>query len=101
MPDTRVYRPLQCEECPCLSEDGTGWIAKVIENREEEPHVVTYCPDCAARIRRVTPSTLDHGRRSPKKLLRAVVARLLRRSFRQPLGASAVWDRGEPTVPCR
>jgi hypothetical protein len=53
MPDTRIYRPVQCEECLCLSEDATGWIGKVVEGDEEEPdlepYVVTYCPDCAER----------------------------------------------------
>jgi hypothetical protein len=50
MPDTRVYRPLQCEECWRLSEDAAGWIAKVVDPDDDpdvESYVVTYCPDCA------------------------------------------------------
>jgi hypothetical protein len=36
-----------------MSEDPTGWIAKVVDADKEEadlePYVVTYCPDCADR----------------------------------------------------
>jgi hypothetical protein len=53
VPDARIYRPVQCEECWCLSEGAEGWIAKVVEADEDdpdaEPYVVTYCPECTER----------------------------------------------------
>ena len=41
---------MRCVECCCISEDARDWIAKLIEDDEEqdaESSVVLYCPACA------------------------------------------------------
>jgi hypothetical protein len=35
VPDIRAYRPLQCEECWRMSEDGTDWVAHIVEDEED------------------------------------------------------------------
>jgi hypothetical protein len=37
VPDMRIYKPLQCEECWRISEGGTGWIAQIVSDDEEQP----------------------------------------------------------------
>jgi hypothetical protein len=41
-----------CEECACITGRATGWLAHLIEDRDEPdqvPYVVFYCPVCAQR----------------------------------------------------
>jgi DNA-directed RNA polymerase subunit RPC12/RpoP len=42
---------LRCIECGCRSELGTGWIAVLARDPDEDEHAATtiYCPVCSTR----------------------------------------------------